>query len=390
MFGEDRNSQTDGTFPVIEESVFRNNNASKCGGAICWYNGVIGNLIDDEFIDNSAPTGAVTVVDAHANQTEVRYKHGGFDKESDHHNDSTKYSYWDSYSDAVNLTKYQDIIYDKSVQNKKDKFDINPYSESNTVCYVDINNKSPYQVGKDWLTAYTDLQDCIDYLHGLIVLNKEIWVKAGTYIPTRIPDYKVEHGKQRTSDVSFMLYPNINIYGGFDGTETHRDQRNILKNPTILSCYIPPPPTMSPTKRPTTARPTKSPITARPTLPPKTPRPTKAPVTEKPTRSPVTARPTHPPKTPKPTIAPTWPTPGPTRTPRPTTPRPSKSPITMKPTKAPKTERPTKAPVIPTLKPTKSPVTMKPTKAPKIPTQRPTKSPVTMKPTLPPKTARPT
>ena len=35
MFGEDRNSQTDGTFPVFQESIFIRNSAAECGGAIC-------------------------------------------------------------------------------------------------------------------------------------------------------------------------------------------------------------------------------------------------------------------------------------------------------------------------------------------------------------------
>ena len=37
---------------------------------------------------------------------------------------------------------------------------------------------------------------------------------------------------------SFIMYNNISLYGGFDGTETNRNERNFYKNPTILSCNI--------------------------------------------------------------------------------------------------------------------------------------------------------
>ncbi len=65
--------------------------------------------------------------------------------------------------------------------------------------------------GSSWTDAYTDLQAAL----AAAVATDEIWVAAGTYRPTVAPD--------RT--ISIALKNGVGVSGGFDGTETQRDQR---------------------------------------------------------------------------------------------------------------------------------------------------------------------
>ncbi len=75
--------------------------------------------------------------------------------------------------------------------------------------------------GSSWANAYTSLQTAL----GAANASDELWVRAGTYKPTATAD--------RT--VSFAMKNAVGIYGGFNGTETLRSQRNSVANVTILS-----------------------------------------------------------------------------------------------------------------------------------------------------------
>ena len=75
--------------------------------------------------------------------------------------------------------------------------------------------------GTSWANAYTNLQTAIN---ATVASTNEIWVAAGTYKP---------NGTVRTS--TFTLKSNIKIYGGFNGSETTRAQRNTNLNITRLS-----------------------------------------------------------------------------------------------------------------------------------------------------------
>ncbi|MBU4486249.1 MAG: T9SS type A sorting domain-containing protein, partial [Candidatus Delongbacteria bacterium] len=107
--------------------------------------------------------------------------------------------------------------------------------------------------GSSWANALSGykLQNGIDHVN-----TKEIWVAKGKYIPMNWPceriEYKLdendfiykfqEYGKSERKyygtterEKHFTLRPSKKLYGGFAGTETSIDQRDIKNNETILS-----------------------------------------------------------------------------------------------------------------------------------------------------------
>ena len=79
--------------------------------------------------------------------------------------------------------------------------------------------------GSTWQQAFTDLHSAL----AAAGTGDEIWVAAGTYKPT--------DGMPNPNDrnVSFHLKNQVGVYGGFNGTESTRAQRDWSANVTTLS-----------------------------------------------------------------------------------------------------------------------------------------------------------
>ncbi len=95
-------------------------------------------------------------------------------------------------------------------------------SAPGTILRVDADATGTPVDGSTWTRAYRDLQNA---LAAATSGGFEIWVAEGTYKPTTGPD--------RTA--TFQLLNDVALYGGFDGTETSRKDRNCEDNKTILS-----------------------------------------------------------------------------------------------------------------------------------------------------------
>lgn len=93
---------------------------------------------------------------------------------------------------------------------------------SASVIYVIPGKPAKAQDGLSWATAFSDLQAAIDLAS---VSNAAVWIKAGTYRPTK-KDGRI---------AAFTLYDGVKLYGGFAGNETALDQRPAGGARTVLS-----------------------------------------------------------------------------------------------------------------------------------------------------------
>ncbi len=88
------------------------------------------------------------------------------------------------------------------------------------VVYVD-QNATGANNGTSWADAYAHLNFAL-----INTANDEIWVSAGRYVAP---------GPENNRKISFRLKNGVALYGGFNGTETSRNQRDWVANQTILS-----------------------------------------------------------------------------------------------------------------------------------------------------------
>lgn len=94
-------------------------------------------------------------------------------------------------------------------------------SEIHVQVYVDADAVGANN-GTSWADAYTDLATAIT---NTCPGGGEVWVADGTYYPTTMTD----------RNVSFDLCDDLELYGGFVGTETMLSERDFATNITILS-----------------------------------------------------------------------------------------------------------------------------------------------------------
>jgi predicted outer membrane repeat protein len=87
-----------------------------------------------------------------------------------------------------------------------------------------VNNQPTKNLKGLWSNSFTELQDAIDAANG----GTEIWVAEGVYDETRNSQFEGEDTH------SLVMRNQVHLYGGFRGTETARNQRDWVSNPTII------------------------------------------------------------------------------------------------------------------------------------------------------------
>ncbi len=92
------------------------------------------------------------------------------------------------------------------------------------VVYVDTDAAGADD-GSSWNDAYTSLREALMFVCASV---NQVWVAGGTYVPTS--------GLNRES--RFTVRSGLGLYGGFDGTETARSERDHVANLTVLSGEI--------------------------------------------------------------------------------------------------------------------------------------------------------
>ena len=97
------------------------------------------------------------------------------------------------------------------------------------ITYVNANATGANN-GTSWADAYTDLHSAT-----FNTTSGEIWVAAGTYTPSKtFTGNTPGNNRQKT----FRIQYNVQVYGGFNGTETMLSQRNWETNVTTLSANV--------------------------------------------------------------------------------------------------------------------------------------------------------
>ena len=90
--------------------------------------------------------------------------------------------------------------------------------------FVDAS-AAPGGDGTSWSTAFVELQAALS----LAQPGEEVWVADGLYRPTYL------HEPPDPRSATFLLPPDVRIYGGFDGSESSLAQRAGLFDATVLS-----------------------------------------------------------------------------------------------------------------------------------------------------------
>ncbi|NBB76430.1 MAG: DUF5123 domain-containing protein, partial [Bacteroidetes bacterium] len=139
----------------------------------------------------------------------------------------TRYFSLDNFNGLRTLFFFGLYMIFAAVQPHAAEAQINP--DANNILYVDRVESGSDESGDSWENAIPELRDVLDWAANDWDGSNpplQIWVAEGTYLPT---------GSSSDRNATFQLVNNVEIYGGFNGTETQLSERDWEANTTRLS-----------------------------------------------------------------------------------------------------------------------------------------------------------
>ncbi|WP_018969016.1 YHYH protein [Rubritalea marina] len=139
----------------------------------------------------------------------------------------------DDGSGYVQITRSGIATYDPAIAATvtSSQSDTSAFSKTLSVLYVDADRSGEAtQDGQSWSTAFASLNDAL----ASAASADEVWVAAGVYYPDEA-EAGIATVTANSSSSRFELPNNLAVYGGFDGSESERSQRDWEANITILS-----------------------------------------------------------------------------------------------------------------------------------------------------------
>ncbi len=221
------NTDTDGTTSIQEAQIY---GGSPTVTYSCVDDGTIdetdypgtGNIDDDpKFVNSSAPVGPDGVFGTIDDGLRLRYDSACIDVGDNSAIDAVSIT-----EDMAGKTRKMDVADSDDGGGGTAPFvDMGAY-EAPAVFYVVKGLATGSHDGTSWADAYAELHEALDPSTGITVptYGCEIWVAAGTYTPDT-----------SSQDNFLQMIQYAELYGGFDGVEKCRIERDLSANETILS-----------------------------------------------------------------------------------------------------------------------------------------------------------
>ncbi|MGA9639156.1 beta strand repeat-containing protein [Flavobacterium sp.] len=279
--------------PTITNSIFNNNAASR-GGAVFNYDNSSATIINTTFINNIGGVGyggamqndssnpkiynSIVWGDIRNNSSTPEIKNSLIEGSNDLTNgniDATNLLSKDIFNDPTNgdyslngfgpaLNAGDNTLYtgttatDKDLAGKArlfagipdpDAIDMGAYeyqaeplkiTATNGILYVN-KTATGNKTGDSWTNAIPQLADALVWAHNnktdFTTIPLQIWVAGGTYKPLYSPEDGTNFGTNQSRNNTFLMVKNVQVYGGFTGTETALVERNLslTVNATTLS-----------------------------------------------------------------------------------------------------------------------------------------------------------